>query len=99
MLDKTDFYKKGDQAKKYKWHSFCLCICVFNFFMTEVEKEERKIKKGFRNFLRLNLIRKKNRRKEMKKLMKMHNDTISQREKKYLDQLKVEPVAGDIELF
>jgi len=36
---------------------------------------------------------------KMKKLMKMHNDTISQREKKYLDQLKVEPVAGDIELF
>ena len=29
---------------------------------------------------------------KMKKLKKMHNDTITQREKQYLDQLKVEPV-------
>ena len=36
---------------------------------------------------------------KMKKLMQMHNDTITKREKEYLDQLKVEPVAGDIELF
>ena len=36
---------------------------------------------------------------KMKKLIQMHNDTITKREKQYLDQLKVEPVAGDIELF
>ncbi|MDH5570267.1 MAG: chemoreceptor glutamine deamidase CheD [Gammaproteobacteria bacterium] len=36
---------------------------------------------------------------KMKKLKKMHNDTITQREERYLNQLKVEPVAGDIELF
>jgi len=35
----------------------------------------------------------------MKKLKRMHNDTITKREERYLDQLKVEPVAGDIELF
>jgi len=36
---------------------------------------------------------------KMKKLKRMHNDTITKREEQYLDQLKVEPVAGDIELF
>jgi len=36
---------------------------------------------------------------KMKKLKRMHNDTITKREERYLDQLKVEPVAGDIELF
>lgn len=35
----------------------------------------------------------------MKKLRSMHNDTITKREEQYLDQLKVEPVAGEIELF
>ncbi len=35
----------------------------------------------------------------MKKLQSMHNDTIVNREKSYMDHLKVEPVQGDIELF
>lgn len=35
----------------------------------------------------------------MKKLRSMHNDTIVTRENRYMDQLKVEPVQGDIELF
>jgi type IV pilus assembly protein PilA len=70
LLDKTDSYKQSEQAKNIIGTVFAKCICVFNFFMTEVEKEERKIKKGFRDFLRVNLIRKINRRKEMKKLLK-----------------------------
>ncbi|MDH5471411.1 MAG: chemoreceptor glutamine deamidase CheD [Gammaproteobacteria bacterium] len=36
---------------------------------------------------------------KMKKLKRLHNDTIVKREVQYLDQLKVEPVAGEIELF
>ncbi len=35
----------------------------------------------------------------VKKLKSMHNDTIVKRESQYMDQLKVEPVQGDIELF
>jgi len=35
----------------------------------------------------------------MKKIQDLHNDTIIQREKKYISTLKQEPVAGDVELF
>ena len=35
----------------------------------------------------------------MKKLKSMHNNTIIERESRYIDQLKEEPIKGDIELF
>lgn len=38
-------------------------------------------------------------RVKMKKLKTMHNDTIVRREVDYLDSLKQQPVAGDVELF
>lgn len=38
-------------------------------------------------------------RVRVKKLRSMHNDTIIQRESKYMDELSVAPVQGEIELF
>ena len=38
-------------------------------------------------------------RVRVKKLKSLHNDTILQRESQYMDQLRVQPVQGDIELF
>jgi chemotaxis protein CheD len=35
----------------------------------------------------------------MKKIQDLHNDTIVQRERQYLNNLKAVPVAGDVELF
>ena len=35
----------------------------------------------------------------MKKIQDLHNDTIAQRESRYLNVLKNEPVSGDVELF
>ena len=35
----------------------------------------------------------------VKKLVRMHNDTVMRREKEYADRLTEAPVAGDIELF
>jgi chemotaxis protein CheD len=35
----------------------------------------------------------------VKKLMRMHNDTLVRREKEYEERLSEAPVAGDIELF
>ena len=35
----------------------------------------------------------------VKKLVRMHNDTVARREKDYADRLNEGPVAGDIELF
>jgi len=35
----------------------------------------------------------------VKKLVRMHNDTVARREKEYADRLNEGPVAGDIELF
>ena len=35
----------------------------------------------------------------VKKLMRLHNETILQREQRYLEILKIEPVEGEIELF
>jgi len=35
----------------------------------------------------------------VKKLMRMHNDTLARREKEYADRLTEAPVAGEIELF
>jgi chemotaxis protein CheD len=35
----------------------------------------------------------------MKKIQDLHNDTIVQRERNYINTLKEEPVAGDVELF
>jgi chemotaxis protein CheD len=35
----------------------------------------------------------------MKKIQDLHNDTIAQRERQYLNNLKKTPVAGDVELF
>ena len=35
----------------------------------------------------------------VKKLKSMHNDTIVKRESAYMDQLRVEPVEGEVELF
>lgn len=35
----------------------------------------------------------------MKKLRTLHNDTVIQREERYLQQLKSEPVSGGVELF
>lgn len=35
----------------------------------------------------------------MKKIQDLHNDTIIQRERQYINTLKVVPVAGDVELF
>ena len=35
----------------------------------------------------------------VKKLMRMHNETIVQRERQYIEILKVEPVEGEIEIF
>jgi chemotaxis protein CheD len=35
----------------------------------------------------------------MKKIQDLHNDTIIQRERQYINTLKSEPVAGDVELF
>jgi len=40
LLDKTDSYKQGEQAKNIIGTVFAQCVCVFNFFMTEVEKED-----------------------------------------------------------
>ena len=36
---------------------------------------------------------------KVKKLMQTHNDTLARRELDYASRLKVEPVAGDIDLF
>lgn len=38
-------------------------------------------------------------RVRVKKLRSMHNDTIVKRESRYMDQLKTQPVEGEIELF
>ena len=38
-------------------------------------------------------------RARVKKLRTMHNDTIIKRESQYMDQLRVEPIQGEIELF
>jgi chemotaxis protein CheD len=35
----------------------------------------------------------------VKKLVRMHNDTVAKREKEYADRLNEGPVSGDIELF
>ena len=35
----------------------------------------------------------------VKKLMRLHNETILQREQRYLETLKIEPVEGEIEIF
>ena len=35
----------------------------------------------------------------VKKLMRMHNETIVQREKQYIETLKTQPVEGEIEIF
>lgn len=35
----------------------------------------------------------------VKKIMQLHNETILQRERRYLETLKVEPVEGEIEIF
>ena len=38
-------------------------------------------------------------RVRVKKLRSLHNDTIIEREKRYIDELEQQPTAGDIELF
>ena len=35
----------------------------------------------------------------MKKLFKLHNETLVQRETKYIDTIKREKLAGEIDLF